>query len=666
MRRRWTARIAAIVIGALMPATIVPVAVPSAAASAAPYAVKEGRLYQPVQSEGSAFGWDVDISGDTLVVGAPWYSSDTGAAYVFVRSGAAWVNQATLQAPTPAVGDEFGYSVAIHGDIIIVGAPLDVGSHGRSGSAYAFRRTGVVWSAGTMLPTELEQDGDRQGVSVDFDGHWAVVGCPGRASDRGAVRPIEWTGSGWDSHGGVTLTGGVIAGDRLGGAVAVEGNTILASAPSDSYDPYTDAGSVVAYQWGGAAWSFDEKMFCPTPADNGAFATSIDLDDSGSIAAVGWGWYDATPLDGTYAGRAYIYTQPMGDWDLAQTIPNPNSDSPDGEHFGWDVALDDSTAVIGGFWDDAHLGAAYVFLGRNGTFAQQQKITVTDEPLMTLYFGRSVALDGGVAVVGADGAYSPTVDDCGAAFVYNANATITGICRDAATGLPLAGVEIQAHYPGAGGDPEPASDYVVSGADGRYTLKVPTAQYWLNWLGGTAYQPGWYNDVELWPEASPFTVWAGNTYAMDITLYPVGKVFRFYNGTNNTHFFTNSLAEKKYVLATWPAIFQYEGIAYRTNPASNTNPLYRFYNRVSKSHFYTASAGERDNVLATWPAVFQYDGPTFAVSATPGAGMTPVWRFYNLRNGSHFYTASVTERDMVAATWPTVYRLEGPAYWIGP
>ncbi len=665
MRRRWTARIAAVVIGALMLATMAPVAVPSAAASAAPYAVKEGRLYQPVQSEGSAFGWDVDISGDTLVVGAPWYSSDRGAAYVFVRSGASWVHQATLQAPAPAAGDEFGYSVAIDGDIIVVGAPWDVGAHGMSGSAYAFRRTGVVWSAGSLLPTELEQDGDQQGLSVDFDGHWAVVGCPGRGAEQGAVRPIEWTGTGWDSHGGVTLTGGALAGDRLGGAVAVSGDTILAVSAQDDYDVHTDAGSVIAYSWSGAAWMNDEKIYCPTPVDDGAFATSIDLNDSGTIAVVGWGWYDATPLDGTFAGRAYIYTQPMGDWDLAQTIANPNPDSPDGEHFGWDVALDDSTAVIGGFWDDAHLGAAYAFLGRNGTFTQQQKITVTDEPLMTLYFGRSVALDGGVAVIGADGAYSPTVDDCGAAFVYNANATITGICRDAGTGLPLAGVEIQAHYPGAGGDPEPASDYVLSGADGRYTLKVPSAPYYLNFLPGPMYQAGWYNDVESWLDATPITVAAGNTYNVDFTIYPKFSVFRFFNVTNNTHFFTNSLQEKNMVLATWPAIFRYEGIAYTTNPALNRQPLYRFYNRVSKSHFYTASLDEANHVIVTWSHIFTYDGPTYSVSPIAGAGMSPVHRFYNLRNGSHFYTASTQEADMVIATWPDVYRYEGPAFWVG-
>lgn len=666
MRRHWTARVSAVVIGALMLATVVPVAVPVAAGSAAPYAVKEGRLYQPIQSAGSAFGWDVDISGNTLVVGAPWYNGDTGAAYVYVRSGGIWTHQATLQAPAPAAGDEFGYSVAIDGDVIIVGAPWDNTASGPSGAAYAFRRTGVVWSAGQSLPVEgMDHSNWRIGQSVDLDGNWAVVGCPGRSSERGGVLPILWTGSGWDSGGGVVLEAGSTTGDRLGTSVAVVGTVILSGAPGDDYDPYTDAGSVVAYAWTGAAWSYDEKVFCPEAMDGGSYATAIDLDESGTVAIAGWGWYDTTPGDGTFAGRAHILSCPMGDWQVVQTIANPNPDSPDGEHFGWDVALDGDTALVGGFWDDAHLGAAYYFTRQAGGFAQSQKVTVTDEPLMTLYFGRSVALDNGTAVIGADGAYSPTVDDCGAAFVYNANTTITGICRNAMTGSPVSGVEVQLHRQEAGGDPTPASDYVVSGADGRYTLTVPSGVYYLNWLAGTAYQPGWYNDVELWPEASSFAVWAGNTYTMDLSLYPVGKVFRFYNVKNGTHFFTNSLWEKKMVLAKWPDIFTFEGIAYCTDPTTEPSPLHRFYNVRSGSHFYTASLDEANHVRATWPDIYHYDGPTYAVTPYPVAGKTPVYRFYNLVNGSHFYTASESEKNHVIATWPAVYRYEGIAFWVG-
>jgi hypothetical protein len=146
---------------------------------------------------------------------------------------------------------------------------------------------------------------------------------------------------------------------------------------------------------------------------------------------------------------------------------------------------------------------------------------------------------------------------------------------------------------------------------------------------------------------------------------PAVPVYRFYNFTNNTHFFTNSLDEANHVIATWPDVFRYEGIAYYTNPLNNTQPLYRFYNNVSKSHFYTASLEEANYVVANYSNVFTYDGQTYSVSPVPVPNSTPVYRFYNLRNGSHFYTASAEEADIVIATWPTVYRYEGPAFWIG-
>ncbi|MDO8847130.1 MAG: hypothetical protein Q7W51_01930 [Coriobacteriia bacterium] len=146
---------------------------------------------------------------------------------------------------------------------------------------------------------------------------------------------------------------------------------------------------------------------------------------------------------------------------------------------------------------------------------------------------------------------------------------------------------------------------------------------------------------------------------------PLAPVYRFYNFTNNTHFFTPSLDEANSVILNYPKVFRYEGTAYYTNPANNTQPLYRFYNRRSGSHFYTASTTEADHVIATWPDIFTYEGETYKVSPSPVFGSTTVYRFYNLTNGSHFYTASEDERDTVIATWPHIYSYEGPAFWLG-
>lgn len=168
-----------------------------------------------------------------------------------------------------------------------------------------------------------------------------------------------------------------------------------------------------------------------------------------------------------------------------------------------------------------------------------------------------------------------------------------------------------------------------------------------------------------------FTVRADNTGGFDtrplsLTVMRMAvPVYRFYNRTNGTHFFTDSSSERDHVIATWPGVFTYEGVAYTTNPVNNTQPLYRFYNRVSGSHFYTASAEEASSIMAQWSAVFSLDGQTYAVNPGPVADSIPVFRFYNVRNGSHFYTASEEERNTVMATWPDTYTYEGPAFWLG-
>jgi hypothetical protein len=142
-------------------------------------------------------------------------------------------------------------------------------------------------------------------------------------------------------------------------------------------------------------------------------------------------------------------------------------------------------------------------------------------------------------------------------------------------------------------------------------------------------------------------------------------IFRFYSPKSGTHFYTPSAEERDIVIARWPDVWSYEGIAYYVNPAKNSQPLYRFYNRANGSHFYTASANERDMVFAKWMNVFTYDGPTYAVTPYAESGKAPVWRFYNKKNGSHFYTASAEEADIVIARWSAIYQLEGVSFWLG-
>jgi hypothetical protein len=158
-------------------------------------------------------------------------------------------------------------------------------------------------------------------------------------------------------------------------------------------------------------------------------------------------------------------------------------------------------------------------------------------------------------------------------------------------------------------------------------------------------------------------------YTMSYTITPastVKPVWRFYNLRNGSHFYTATLSECNSVRDNLSATYHYEGPAYTINTLNplNSSPLYRFYNKKNGSHFYTASLAEKNSVQANLSATYAYDGPAYNVCLTPS--MTTVWRFYNKKNGSHFYTANPAEKANVQANLSATYSLDGPGFYIAP
>ena len=145
-------------------------------------------------------------------------------------------------------------------------------------------------------------------------------------------------------------------------------------------------------------------------------------------------------------------------------------------------------------------------------------------------------------------------------------------------------------------------------------------------------------------------------------------VLRLYNKRNGSHFYTASDAEKSRVVAALPQTYSLDGVAYQINVASAANnaPLFRFYNKKNGSHFYTSSVAEKNNLIANLSATYSFDGPAYNVSLTPTTVSTTVWRFFNKKNGAHFYTASDAEKASVMATLAGTYTLEGPAFYLAP
>src|SRR6266540_3231667 len=142
---------------------------------------------------GEAFGASVAISGETVVVGAIGDDGaagrDQGSAYVFARSGGVWTQQQKLEASDAAANDLFGLSVAISGETVVVGAPFDAGAAGNSqGSAYVFARSGGVWSQQQKLEASDAALGDQFGFSVAVSGGTVVVGAH---DDSGAAGRLQ-------------------------------------------------------------------------------------------------------------------------------------------------------------------------------------------------------------------------------------------------------------------------------------------------------------------------------------------------------------------------------------------------------------------------------------------------------------------------------------------
>ena len=129
---------------------------------------------------GDQFGYSVSVSGDTAIVGAFGDNDDgfdSGSAYIFVRSGATWSQQAKLTAGDAAAGDQFGYSVSVSSDTAVVGAIFDDDAGSASGSAYVFGRSGATWSQQAKLSAGDAAAGDQFGYFVSVSGNTAVVGA---------------------------------------------------------------------------------------------------------------------------------------------------------------------------------------------------------------------------------------------------------------------------------------------------------------------------------------------------------------------------------------------------------------------------------------------------------------------------------------------------------
>jgi len=403
------------------------------------------KLFASDKGEFDYFGSAVALDGDTALVGAykdnTTAGNDAGSAYIFYRDkdGADnWGEQKKLVASDAAGSDVFGISVALHGDIALVGADSDDDAGSGSGSAYFFYRDwgGTDdWGQKKKVTSGDAAAGDRFGIAVAINGDTALIGAyhDGDAgANSGSAYIFYRNENGTDNWGQKKkLTASDAAGnDLFGYALAVDGDIALVGGNANG-DNGPSSGSAYLYyrdEGGTDNWGGKKKLLAPDAAAGDQFGWAVAL--SGTTALVGADFGDSGVVN---AGTAYVLEQDLGgldNWGGQRKLAAVVDDRSANDIFGWSVAIDGDTALVGAAFADCtagvDCGAAYVFTRAGTTWGQQAKLTAGVDADVFESFGYSVTLDGDTALVGANAVDCTAGNDCGAAYVFTRAGTTWG------------------------------------------------------------------------------------------------------------------------------------------------------------------------------------------------------------------------------------------------
>jgi hypothetical protein len=429
--------------------------------------VQQAYLKASNTGAGDRFGVSVAISGNTVVVGASQEASaatgvdgnqadnsvpNRGAAYVFVRNGSTWAQQAYLKQSDSEAGAVFGTSVAIDGNTIVVGAnSQDGGGPANSGAVYVFTRSGSTWTQqGGFLKASAPGGSDSFGFTVAISGDTLVAGAEYQGTsgaNSGAAYVFLRAAGVWSQQAFLNASNPGVN-DQFGHSVAISANTVVvgsifedsgltgvvAGAPNDTTtgNAALNTGAAYVFTRSGVTWTQQAYLKPSGAAPDTEFGTSVAV--SGGTILVGAPADDTTLAN---SGAAYLFERTGTTWTSHSTFrPSPLVAQ---SFFGSFVALSGDTAIIGARAESttaASSGAAYVFfrtypLGAS-TWTQQPLIKASN-PGTNDQFGFAVGASGNSVVIGAEREDSSTAGinsspndaatDAGAAYSYAAAAT---------------------------------------------------------------------------------------------------------------------------------------------------------------------------------------------------------------------------------------------------
>jgi uncharacterized repeat protein (TIGR01451 family) len=322
-------------------------------------------------SDGDAddfFGGEVTINCGTIVAGATGDDDDTagsGAVYLVEHAGAAWLSSKRILPGDTTPINDFGRSIAMSGDTLVVGRSCDEVVGPYSGSAFVFVRnqgSADEWQQVAKLIPEDASSFDYFGRSVGVDGDTIVVGAYNAGNARGAAYIFERNYGGHDTWGQVkkllAFDGGM--GGHFGGSVAISGDTIAIGAYDREGVTYNGIGVAYIFERNlGGVDNWGERIIIvnPEPYSDDRFATAISLDNDTLIV----GCPNDNSASAYDVGSAFVFERNQDGADAwGQIAKLTHSDASYDDHCGISVAISGNTAVMG-CWYDSDIESAYVF-----------------------------------------------------------------------------------------------------------------------------------------------------------------------------------------------------------------------------------------------------------------------------------------------------------------